>query len=66
MIQADRRGNPCDQAVCPAAHLRLFDCQMRRIRDYLKVGQDHREVKRRVAEQVKTATIKNYRIELDE
>jgi hypothetical protein len=32
----------------------------------LKVGQTTRNVKRRVAEQVKTAAIKNYRIELDE
>lgn len=32
----------------------------------LKVGQTMRDVKQRVAEQVKTAAIKNYRIELDE
>ncbi len=32
----------------------------------LKVGQTTRDVKQRVAEQVKTAAIKNYRIELDE
>src|SRR5690348_15875222 len=32
----------------------------------LKVGQTTRDVKRRVADQVKTAAIKNYRIELDE
>jgi len=32
----------------------------------LKVGQTTRNVKQRVAEQVKTAAIKNYRIELDE
>jgi hypothetical protein len=32
----------------------------------LKIGQTTRNVKRRVAEQVKTAIIKNYRIELDE
>lgn len=32
----------------------------------LKVGQTSRDVKRRVAEQVKTACIKNYKIELDE
>jgi hypothetical protein len=32
----------------------------------LKVGQTMRNVKQRVAEQVKTAVIKNYRIELDE
>ncbi len=32
----------------------------------LKVGQTTRDVKQRVAEQVKTAAIKNYRIEVDE
>jgi hypothetical protein len=32
----------------------------------LKVGQTTRDVKRRVAEQLETAAIKNYRIELDE
>lgn len=32
----------------------------------LKVGQTTRDVKRRVSEQLKTAAIKNYRIELDE
>jgi hypothetical protein len=31
----------------------------------LKVGQTTRDVKRRLAEQLKTAAIKNYRIELD-
>ena len=34
--------------------------------DLLKVGQTTRDVKRRVAEQLKTAAIRNYRIELDE
>src|SRR6266700_4110457 len=32
----------------------------------LKVGQTTRDVKQRVGEQVKTAAIKNYKIELDE
>src|SRR5205823_7361830 len=32
----------------------------------LKVGQTTRNVKQRVAEQLKTAAIKNYKIELDE
>lgn len=32
----------------------------------LKVGQTTRDVKQRIAEQVKTAAIKNYRVELDE
>ena len=35
-------------------------------KDLLKVGQTTRDVKWRVAEQLKTATIKNYTIELDE
>ncbi len=35
-------------------------------RGLLKIGQTNREVKQRVAEQLKTAAIKNYRIELDE
>ena len=35
-------------------------------RGLLKVGQTTRDVKQRVAEQLKTAAIKNYRIELDE
>ena len=32
----------------------------------LKVGQTTRDVKKRVAEQLKTAAIKNFKIELDE
>jgi len=32
----------------------------------LKIGQTTREVKSRVAEQLRTAAIKNYRVELDE
>src|SRR5687768_1704000 len=35
-------------------------------KDLLKVGQTTRDVKHRVAEQLKTAAIKNYKIELDE
>src|SRR6185436_1777313 len=35
-------------------------------KDLLKVGQTTRDVKRRIAEQLKTAAIKNYKIELDE
>ena len=34
--------------------------------EQLKVGQTTRDVKQRIAEQLKTASIKNYRIELDE
>src|SRR5215472_15784577 len=35
-------------------------------KDLLKVGQTTRDVRQRVAEQLKTAAIKNYTIELDE
>lgn len=35
-------------------------------RGLLKVGQTTRDVKQRIAEQLKTAAIKNYTIELDE
>ena len=35
-------------------------------RGLLKVGQTTRDVRQRVAEQLKTAAVKNYRIELDE
>ena len=42
-------------SIADAAHARL-----------LKIGQTTRDVKRRVAEQLKTAAIKNYHIELDE
>jgi hypothetical protein len=35
-------------------------------KDLLKIGQTTRDVKQRIAEQVKTAAIKNYKIELDE
>ncbi len=42
-------------AITDAAHAGL-----------LKIGQTTRDVKRRVAEQLQTAAIKNYRIELDE
>ena len=42
-------------SIADAAHMGL-----------LKIGQTTRDVRRRVAEQLKTAAIKNYRIELDE
>ncbi len=52
----------------PAARLRIYaySIQDAAHRGLLKVGQTTRDVKRRVAEQLKTAAIKNYRIELDE
>ena len=47
-------------------HLRVLYCRTDAHAGLLKVGQTTREVKRRVDEQLKTASIKNYRIELDE
>lgn len=52
----------------PAARLRIYaysiaDAAHKKL---LKVGQTTRDVKQRVAEQLKTATIKNYKIELNE
>ncbi|MBF2099354.1 MAG: restriction endonuclease [Gloeomargaritaceae cyanobacterium C42_A2020_066] len=52
----------------PAARLRIYAYSIadEAHKGLLKVGQTTREVKQRVAEQLKTAAIKNYRIELDE
>ncbi|WAS06664.1 DEAD/DEAH box helicase family protein [Gloeomargaritales cyanobacterium VI4D9] len=52
----------------PTARLRIYAYAIddEAHRGLLKVGQTTREVKQRVAEQLKTAAIKNYRIELDE
>ena len=52
----------------PEAQLRIYAYSIadEAHKGLLKVGQTAREVKQRVAEQVKTAGIKNYRIELDE
>ena len=47
-------------------HIYAYSISDEAHRGLLKVGQTTRDVKRRVAEQVKTAAIKNYRIELDE
>jgi uncharacterized protein YceH (UPF0502 family) len=49
-----------------AAHLCLFHRTDAAHKGLLKVGQTTRDVKQRVAEQLKTAAIKNYTIELDE
>lgn len=52
----------------PEARLRIYAYSIDDAahKGLLKVGQTVREVKARVAEQLKTAAIKNYRIELDE
>ena len=52
----------------PTARLRIYAYTIddEAHRGLLKIGQTSREVKQRVAEQLKTAAIKNYRIELDE
>jgi len=52
----------------PEAHPRIYAYSIadKAHAGLLKVGQTSREVKKRVAEQLKTARIKNYTIELDE
>ena len=52
----------------PEARLRIYAYSIADTahRGLLKVGQTTRDVKQRVAEQLKTAAIKNYRIELNE
>ena len=52
----------------PAARPRIYAYSIADAnhKDQLKVGQTTRDVKQRIAEQVKTAAIKNYTIELDE
>ena len=52
----------------PEARLRIYAYSIADVahKGLLKVGQTTRDVKQRVAEQLKTAAIKNYRIELDE
>ncbi|MEB3174507.1 MAG: restriction endonuclease [Cyanobacteriota bacterium] len=52
----------------PEARLRIYAYSIddEAHQGLLKVGQTTRDVKQRVAEQLKTAAIKNYRIELDE
>lgn len=52
----------------PAARPRIYAYSIddRAHNGLLKVGQTTRDVKQRVAEQVKTAAIKNYKIDLDE
>jgi len=52
----------------PEARLRIYAYSIddEAHRGLLKVGQTARDVKKRVAEQLKTAAIKNYKIELDE
>ncbi|NJN74287.1 MAG: GIY-YIG nuclease family protein, partial [Limnothrix sp. RL_2_0] len=55
-------------ALKPEARLRIYAYSIadKAHKGLFKVGQTTRDVKERVAEQLKTAAIKNYRIELDE
>lgn len=55
-------------ALKPEARPRIYaySIEDRAHEGLLKIGQTTRDVKRRLAEQLKTAAIKNYRIELDE
>ncbi|NJN74526.1 MAG: restriction endonuclease [Limnothrix sp. RL_2_0] len=55
-------------ALKPEARLRIYAYSIadEAHKGLFKVGQTTRDVKERVAEQLKTAAIKNYRIELDE
>lgn len=52
----------------PTARLRIYAYSIddKHHQNLLKIGQTTRDVKLRIAEQVKTAAIKNYKIELDE
>ena len=50
--------------VCPRIY--AYSIDDRAHAGLLKVGQTTRDVKQRVAEQLKTANIQNYKIELDE
>jgi T5orf172 domain len=47
-------------------HIYAYSIDDKAHKGLLKVGQTTRDVKRRIAEQLKTAGIKNYKIELDE
>ncbi len=61
---------PIEEILVPKSEARpriyAYSIEDKAHKGLLKVGQTTRDVKQRVAEQVKTAAIKNYRIELDE
>jgi hypothetical protein len=61
---------PIDEILAPKPVIRpriyAYSIDDKAHKGLLKVGQTIRDVKQRVAEQVKTAAIKNYKIELDE
>ena len=61
---------PIDEILAPkpTARLRIYAYSIADAahQGQLKIGQTTRDVKQRVAEQLKTAAIKNYKIELDE
>src|SRR5205085_4478123 len=60
---------PIEEILAPKPELRpliyAYSIADRAHKGLLKVGQTTRDVKQRVAEQVKTAAIKNYRIEIE-
>ena len=61
---------PIDEILAPKPQLRLriyaYGIDDAQHAGLLKIGQTARDVKTRVAEQLRTAAIQNYRIELDE
>jgi hypothetical protein len=65
-----RMSKPIDEILTPKPVVRpriyAYSINDQAHKGLLKVGQTTRNVKQRVAEQLKTATIKNYKIELDE
>jgi hypothetical protein len=63
-------GKTIEQILAPKPqarpHIYAYSIEDNAHKGLLKVGQTTRDVKQRIAEQVKTAAIKNFRIELDE
>jgi hypothetical protein len=61
---------PIEEVLAPKPELRpriyAYSIADKAHKGLLKVGQTMRDVRQRIAEQVKTAAIKNYKIELDE
>jgi hypothetical protein len=69
-LTAVMMSKPIEEILTPKPearpHIYAYSIYDKAHQGILKIGQTTRDVKRRVAEQVKTAAIKNYRIELDE
>jgi hypothetical protein len=65
-----RMSKPIEEILTPKPEVRprvyAYSINDKAHKGLLKVGQTTRNVKQRVAEQLKTASIKNYKIELDE